>query len=209
MIWSSIFFGCWSKAEPVVERSLELTEPGQEVLEAAMKAVNKISEADNKNYSIVTIVDMTMHSSTKRLWTIDLNTEEVLYNLAVSHGRGSDSDHDGMLDTVGNVRESGKTSVGLYKTAETYSGKHGYSLRLDGLEKGFNDNARKRAIVVHGADYVNDAFLKKHGKSGRSLGCPAVSEAVSAEFIDTIKDGTLYFIYADDSTWLKESVYLQ
>ena len=117
-----------------------------------------------------TVVDLRMHSKQKRLWTVNVQTGELLFHEVTTHGRGSDSDHNGYLDSVSNTQNSKKSSVGLYKTAEVYNGKHGRSLRLDGLEEGFNDNARDRSIVIHGADYAGDAFVQKYGKAGRSLG---------------------------------------
>ena len=179
------------------------------VFSKALRAFKTASKQGKMKYAVVTIADFTMHSSKKRLWTIDLKTQKVLFHTVVTHGKGSDIDHDGMLNVVSNVPESKKSSVGLYKTAETYTGTHGYSLKMDGLEQGFNDNARERAIVIHGASYARNSFVRKHGKAGRSFGCPAVSDSISEEFIDTIKGGTLYWIYADDNSWLTNSAFLQ
>lgn len=159
--------------------------------------------------TVYTIIDMTQHSKEKRLWTIDVDKNEQLFHEHVAHGRMSDSNHDGMLDSVSNVPNSKQSSVGLYRTAEVYTGKHGRSLKLDGLEKGFNDNARDRAIVIHGAKYVGADFIKKHGKIGRSFGCPSVSLDMSDELISTIQEGSLVFIYADDASWLHTSAYLK
>jgi hypothetical protein len=170
-----------------------------EVYQQAVMVYRRAVEDGTAQSSVMTIIDFSKHSREKRLWTIDLYSNMVLYQLHVSHGRGSDSNHDGWLDSVSNTPNSKQSSAGLYQTAETYRGKHGYSLRLDGLEKDVNDNARERAIVVHGADYATDAFIQKHGKTGRSFGCPAVSDDVSQELIDTIKDGTLLWIYVPDS----------
>lgn len=181
----------------------------KEVFSKALQAFKIAAEQGKMKYSVVSIADFSLHSSKKRLWTIDLKTKDVLFHTVATHGKGSDTDHDGMLDSVSNVPESKKSSVGLYKTAETYTGKHGYSLKLDGLEKGFNDNARERAIVIHGATYARDSFVRKHGKTGRSFGCPAVSDKISKAFIDTVKKGTLYWIYVDDNTWLAKSNFLR
>lgn len=170
-----------------------------EVYQQALTVYRRAVDDETAQSSVMTIIDFSKHSSEKRLWTIDLYNNTVLYQLHVSHGLGSDSNHDGWLDSVSNTPNSKQSSAGLYQTAETYRGKHGYSLRLNGLEKGVNDNARERAIVVHGADYATDAFIKKHGKTGRSFGCPAVSDEVSKELINTIKDGTLLWIYVPDS----------
>jgi hypothetical protein len=166
------------------------------VYQQAMMVYRKAVDDETAKSSVMTIIDFSKHSSEKRLWTIDLYTNTVLYHLHVSHGRGSDPDHDGWLDSVSNEPDSKQSSAGLYRAAETYQGKHGYSLRLDGLEKGINDHARDRAIVVHGADYAAEEFVTKHGRTGRSFGCPTISDEVSTELIDTIKDGTLLWIYA-------------
>ena len=180
-----------------------------DVFEIALKAFEKAQADGVTTKTVYTIIDFRMHSAEKRLWTVDLATGEVLFNEVTSHGRGSDTNHDGYLDTISNTSESKQTSVGLYRTAEVYTGIHGRSLRLDGLEKGFNNNARERAIVIHGADYAGDSFVQKHGKAGRSFGCPAVSNEVSDKLISTIKDGTLMFVYVEDDEWLKGSEFLQ
>ena len=179
-----------------------------DIFEAALYAYEKAILADVTESPVYTVVDLRMHSKQKRLWTVNVQTGELLFHEVTTHGRGSDSDHNGYLDSVSNTPNSKKSSVGLYKTAEVYNGKHGRSLRLDGLEEGFNDNARDRAIVIHGADYAGDAFVQKYGKAGRSLGCPAVSNDVSDDLITTIKEGSLLFIYANDEKWLNESTYL-
>ncbi len=113
-----------------------------------------------------------------------------------------------MATSFSNLPESNRSSLGLYRTAETYSGKHGYSLRLDGLEPGINDKARERAIVMHAADYVNEAAAKKQGYLGRSLGCPAVRPEVAKQVIDVVKGGDLLFAYYPDPQWLRTSKYL-
>ena len=179
-----------------------------EVLEAALHAYEKAVLDGVTESPVYTVVDLQLHSKQKRLWTINVQTGELLFHEVTTHGRGSDTDHNGYLDSVSNIPNSKKSSVGLYETAEVYFGKHGRSLRLDGLEKGFNDNARDRAIVIHGADYAGDVFIQKHGKAGRSLGCPAVSNDISDALITTIKEGSLLFMYAVDDQWLHDSTYL-
>jgi len=113
-----------------------------------------------------------------------------------------------MATSFSNQPESNRSSLGLYRTAETYVGKHGYSLRLDGLERGINDNARARAIVMHAADYVNERAAKAQGYLGRSLGCPALRPEISRQLIDAVKDGGLLFAYYPDPQWLRTSKYL-
>ena len=179
-----------------------------DIAKASLYAFEKASLNGLTNNSVFTVIDLRRHSKEKRLWVLDVFTGDLLFHEVTTHGRFSDLDHDGFLESVSNVPQSKKTSVGLYKTAEVYTGKHGRSLRLDGLEKGFNDNARKRNIVIHGADYAEESFVQQHGKAGRSLGCPAVSNDVSDDLITTIKEGSLLLIYANDEKWLNESTYL-
>ncbi len=141
---------------------------------------------------MITVIDFSMSSNTKRLWVIDLTTNTVLYNSLVAHGRNTG---DEFAKSFSNVAESYKSSLGFYSTGELYNGKHGLSLKLDGLEKGLNDNARNRAVVMHGADYVADSFIKAHSRLGRSLGCPAIPVALTKEIVNTIKGKSCLFIY--------------
>lgn len=178
--------------------------PSLSALDLAMEGYEKLENELKK--PILTVIDFTLPSTEKRLWIIDVEKKEILLNTVVSHGRNS-----GMLmaEKFSNLPESFQSSLGFYKTAETYSGKHGYSLRLDGLEKGINDQARNRAIVIHGADYAREEVAKMSGRLGRSLGCPAVPTELSQEVIDLIKDGSLLFIYGQDQKYLAESPLLQ
>lgn len=144
---------------------------------------------DDKN--VVTIVDFTKPSTSKRMWIVDIQKKEVLLNTYVAHGQGSGGN---MATDFSNVAESHQSSLGFYIANETYFGKHGLSLKLDGQDKGINDLARARAIVVHGASYVSEGFIKNTGRLGRSFGCPAVSEALNAKVIDLIKGKTCFFI---------------
>lgn len=155
-----------------------------------------------------TIIDYELPSDKKRMWIIDLATGKLLFHERVAHGRGSDTDNDGRVDRMANTPEGGTSNVGLLKTAETYQGKHGLSLRLDGLERGFNDNARRRAVVVHAADYVDEKVVAGQGRAGRSLGCPALDPDVNGDVIRTIKGGSLIFGYYPDPEWLQKSRYL-
>ena len=157
---------------------------------------------------IFTVIDYELHSSEKRLWVIDLSTGALLFHEHVTHGNGSDRDHDGNVDRMSNVDGSNASNVGLLRTAETYTGRHGRSLRMDGLEQGFNHNARSRNVVVHTANYADDTFRNQHGKMGRSQGCPALDPDVGGEVIETIKGGSLVFGYYPDRKWLDRSRYL-
>lgn len=156
-----------------------------------------------KKYLVV--IDFTKASTQKRLWVLNLKQNRLVFWEWVSHGK-----HTGGLRArrFSNRVNSLQSSIGLYATAETYSGKHGYSLRLDGLEYGFNHRARTRAIVFHGASYVSTSYIKRFGKLGQSWGCPAVRNQISAPLIRNIREGGAIFIYYPNSRWLKNSSYL-
>ena len=154
----------------------------------------------------LTVIDYSKPSSEKRLWVYDLATRELLYEELVAHGQGTGAN---IASKFSNNNDSHQTSLGLFVTDTTYVGKNGYSLRLDGLDKGINDRARERAIVMHGAPYVSQEFVKANGRLGRSWGCPAVSNAVAKQLIDRVKGGGLVFAYYPDAQWLKSSKYLR
>ncbi|MGB1242083.1 MAG: murein L,D-transpeptidase catalytic domain family protein [Chitinophagales bacterium] len=154
------------------------------------------------NKSTLSIVDFSKPSYQKRLYIVDIKTRKVLHYTYVAHGKNT-----GLVsaDKFSNTHQSLQSSLGFYKTAETYHGKHGYSLRLDGVERGFNSNARGRAVVMHGADYVSRDFVKRNGRLGRSWGCPAVSRAESKPIINNIKGGNCLFIYKNTNNYLQKS----
>jgi hypothetical protein len=141
---------------------------------------------------ILTLIDFSKSSNTKRLWVIDLTTNEVLFNTLVAHGKNTGEE---FANYFSNKAESFQSSLGFYATAEVYIGKHGLSLRLDGLQKGLNDKARERAVVVHGADYVSESFIKNHKRLGRSQGCPALPVEMNKKIINVIKERSCLFIY--------------
>jgi len=183
-----------SKAE-VIYNSLVTNNfklPKIESFTKALQAFNKLQENGRIQKNILTLVDFSLSSNENRLWVIDLNKNVILFQSLVAHGRNSGNE---FADEFSNKPESHQSSLGLYLTGETYIGKHGYSLRLDGQEKGINSNARDRAIVIHGADYVSENFIKQHGRLGRSFGCPSLPNEVSKEIIDTIKDKSCLFVY--------------
>ncbi len=148
--------------------------------------------------SILTVIDFTKSSREKRLWIIDLKSKKVLYNTLVAHGRNTG---EAKAVYFSNKPNSNMSSMGFYLTNRTYFGKHGLSLKLDGMDKKYNSNAMERAIVVHGADYVSEDFIKQYGRLGRSLGCPAVPRAVSKQVIELIKDNTLLYINSSDKNY--------
>ena len=151
-----------------------------------------IAEGKLLNDSIISIVDFSEPSTKKRLFVIDLKHYKVLFNTLVAHGRNTGLE---WATSFSNENSSFKSSPGFYITRETYEGHNGYSLKLDGVERGINDNAYERGIVMHGAAYVCDDFVNAHGYSGRSQGCPAVPVQVSRPIINTIKNGTCLFVY--------------
>ena len=145
------------------------------------------------------VIDYSLPSTQRRLWVFDLAGDRLLQREYVAHGQGSG---DNVATRFSNVDGSHQSSLGLYRTAETYDGDNGYSLRMDGLDPGFNDNARSRAIVMHGAWYVDPALAARQGRIGRSHGCPALRQQIARVVIDELKDRQLLFAYADDAQWL-------
>lgn len=152
----------------------------------SLKAQGKITK------DILTLVDFSLSSNTKRLWVIDLSTNTILFHSLVAHGKNTGEE---FANRFSNKAESFKSSLGFYITGEIYTGKHGKSMRLDGQERGVNDNARNRAVVMHGADYVSESFIKNHQRLGRSQGCPAIPVELTDDIIDAIKDKSCLFIY--------------
>ena len=153
----------------------------------------------------LTIIDYSLPSTDKRLWLIDLKHHKSLLNVHVTHGSKS----GGLYAHAFSDREgSHKSSVGLFRTGESYDGNQGYSMVLDGLEPGFNSQAKKRFIVMHSAWYATPFTVEKYGRLGRSWGCPVVDPSVVHYLIDTIKDGSLLFAYYPNAYWLHHSKFL-
>lgn len=157
------------------------------------------------NPGTLTVIDYSRPSSEPRLWVVDLTSKRLLYEELVAHGQGSGG---ATATTFSNEPETHQTSLGLFKTDQTYVGRNGYSLRLDGLDAGINDRARERAIVMHGAPYVSEAFVKANGRLGRSWGCPAVRNDIAREMIDRVKGGGLVFAYHRDAGLTEKSKFL-
>jgi hypothetical protein len=153
----------------------------------------------------LTLIDYSRPSVEPRLWVFDLSTGELLFKELVAHGRNTG---DNLATKFSNEMDSRQTSLGLYVTDEPYVGGNGYSLRLDGLDVGFNDRARERAIVMHGAPYVNAALAATHGRIGRSWGCPALRTDIASKVIDRIRGGGVIFAYYPDKDWLETSKFL-
>jgi hypothetical protein len=170
-----------------------------EVFRMAMTGFSKISpEKDN----LLSIIDFGLPSTMQRFYVIDLKNRNLLYYTYTSHGVNTG---ENMAESFSNKEGSRQSSIGFYKTAETYEGKHGTSLKLDGLERGFNNNARKRYIVIHSADYVTDEFIQENGRLGRSWGCPALPPDLTQDIIEIIKEGTVLFVYGEDEDYLRKS----
>ncbi|TDE06307.1 murein L,D-transpeptidase catalytic domain family protein [Flavobacterium hiemivividum] len=176
--------------------------PNLQSFTEALKGFNLLKEKGLVSKNILTLIDFSMSSNSKRLWVIDLTTNKILYNSLVAHGRNTG---DEFAKNFSNASESFQSSLGFYATGEIYTGKHGKSLRLDGLEKGINSNARDRAVVIHGANYVSDSFIQNNKRLGRSLGCPALPMDLSNEIIQTIKDKSCLFIYYPSNSYKTSS----
>lgn len=169
----------------------------------AIEGFNKIAD---KNEKLLTIIDYTKPSTQERFYVLDLKKKKIIYRSHVAHGRNSG---ENMTTSFSNKLNSYQSSHGFFKTAETYNGGNGYSLRLDGLEAGINDNARARAIVIHGAAYANPRKnFGPNGRLGRSLGCPALPTGLHKKVIDTIKNGTLVYAHSNEAQYASASTIL-
>lgn len=151
------------------------------------------------------VIDYSQPSTARRLWIFDLRQQKLVLRDLVAHGQKSG---ENFATQFSNRLGSYQSSLGLFRTQESYQGTHGYSLRMDGLEPGFNDQARDRAIVIHAADYVNPLWSARQGRIGRSQGCPAVRPQVARQVIDKLKGGQFMFSWYPDPSWLKRSAYL-
>lgn len=177
-----------------------------DVLQLAVGAVTcAVNSGDIEKPRTLTVIDYSLPSVEPRLWVFDVDSGEVLYKELVAHGRNTG---ENMATHFSDTPESRQSSIGLFVARDTYVGSNGYSLRLDGLEPGFNAHARERAIVMHGAPYVNEALARTQGRIGRSWGCPALREAIARDVIDTVRGGGVIFSYYPDAKWLNTSRFL-
>lgn len=194
------------KAERIlIYDSLQLNLLGlsEKAYQYAIDGLEKLKSSGRiSNDKLISIVDFTKSSAEKRLFVIDLENHRLLFNTYVAHGQNSGKEY---AKKFSNSPQSFQSSLGFYETSETYTGKNGYSLHLTGLERGVNDKADKRAIVVHGAPYVSESLIREQGYIGRSWGCPAVPEKLAKPIIDKIKDGTCLFIYSNNKKYLNRS----
>lgn len=204
-------FATTATATPFTEAGLlkKLTKSAPELNPKVLKSALTATQCALKNGldqpERLAVIDYSKPSNAKRLWIFDLHKGRLLLQDFVAHGRNSGEER---ATAFSNREGSFQSSLGLFQAAESYSGKHGYSLRLDGLEPGINDNARDRAIVIHGADYVSPRWIAQHGRIGRSLGCPAVRKEVARKVVDNLKGGQLVFTYYPDQDWLRSSSFL-
>lgn len=167
-----------------------------------LKKAGKLSDEAH----LLTICDFSLSSNTKRLWVIDMSERKVLFNSLVAHGKNTGEE---FATNFSNTESSLQSSMGFYITESTYSGDNGYSLKLLGMDKGFNDAAYKRAVVMHGADYVSEEFAAAHKRIGRSWGCPAIPRDLTEPIINTIKGKNCLFIYYPDENYLSSSEWLK
>ena len=176
----------------------------REVFSLALKGLKKLDFTHKlHNPDIVTIADYSQSSNKKRLYVIDLKNRKLLFNTYVAHGRNTGDEY---AKSFSNKEGSLKSSLGFYVTEQPIVGSHtGFALMIYGVEKGFNDNANKRAIIIHAADYATENFIKKYGRLGRSLGCPALPPDMNKPIIETIKGGTCLFIYNPDNKYICSS----
>jgi hypothetical protein len=189
----------------VLYDSLHLSEKGlsQEAFDYAVKGYNHLkNQGKIKNSRVLTIIDFTKPSSQKRLFIVDVEDYKLLFNTYVAHGRNTG---EAFAKKFSNQPESFQSSLGFYVTTGTYMGKNGFSMQLQGMENGINDKADERAIVMHGAPYVSEGFIRSRGYLGRSHGCPAVPETLNKPIIEKIKNGSCLFIYSNDMSYMNRS----
>jgi hypothetical protein len=178
-------------------------DPG--VLDLALEAHDWAeARGGGRRDDVLTVIDYSLPSTRPRLWVFDLDRERLLFHELVAHGMGSGENFAARFSNRDGTHES---SLGIFRTGETYEGKNGYSLRLHGLEAGTNDQALARTIVMHGAWYVSRDHAERYGRLGRSWGCPAVSTAMAKPIIDAIRGGSLLFAYYPKPEWLRTAAY--
>ncbi len=176
--------------------------PDLDSFKNGMRGYYKLSDQNAFEKNILTIIDFTLSSTKKRMWVLDMTNNKVLFNTVVAHGKNTGGE---FATKFSNTVNSLQSSLGFYVTGETYFGKNGYSMFIDGMEKQFNSKARERYVVVHGASYANPSFVNKLGRLGRSYGCPALPTAVNDDIINVIKNKSVIYIHSTDKTYLKNS----
>jgi len=194
-----------TSTQPTSTKSWQVDDLSPQVLQLALQAVASARKQGIGNEKILGIIDFSLPSTKRRFWVLDLKQKSVLFHELVAHGKGSG---DNFATSFSNQPGSFQSSLGLYVTESPYQGEHGYSLRLQGLEQGVNDQAKSRAIVLHGAWYVSQSMITQQSRLGRSLGCPAVEQTAVKPLIDRLKGGHLIFAYYPDKHWLSTSRFL-
>ncbi len=203
-------------SEPVEEKSpkakiadlydtfvdINSTMPNLSVFEKAIAGYTKLEEEGKVSNSLLTVIDFDLSSKKKRMWILNMDTKKVVFNTYVAHGKNTGVE---FAENFSNTPESLQSSLGFYVTGETYYGKNGLSLFIDGMEKGFNTNARKRYVVIHGADYAEPEFINRIGRLGRSYGCPAVPNKIAKELIHKIKGKSVVYIHKNNQKYLENS----
>ena len=176
--------------------------PSEESFKNGMLGYYKLVKEKKVKNKILTIIDFSLSSTKKRMWVLDMENNKVLFHNLVAHGQKTGVE---FATKFSNAQNSHESSVGFFLTGETYYGKNGLSLFIDGLEKRFNSNARDRYVVIHGADYATESFVKRVGRLGRSYGCPAVPTKISKELINTIKNKSVVYIHSSDKNYAATS----
>ncbi|HEX7014804.1 MAG TPA: murein L,D-transpeptidase catalytic domain family protein [Cyclobacteriaceae bacterium] len=214
MLWAVLLLPAPTRANPFAHSVARVAEslyyslpfqdkPDVDLLRRALSGYYQLKEQNRlSDKQIITIVDFRKASSERRLWVIDLANQKVRYYTLVAHGRNSG---ELFATRFSNRANSHQSSLGFYITGDMYYGKHGLSLKLYGAEKGINDQAEARAIVMHGADYVSESFVEKNGRLGRSFGCPAIPYRIHRKLIGDVAGGTCLFIYYPDGNYLRTS----
>lgn len=201
-----VVFGSAKFDEMIRHKYDRISYPEKPAFDIYMKGVigylNLTMQGNLSNKELLTIIDFTQSSNNKRIWVIDMKRDSVIYHNLVSHGRNTGNE---FAKNFSNVPNSNKSSLGFYVTGENYFGKHGLSLRLDGADPGYNCNARKRAIVMHGAGYVDKSYTKAYGRIGRSFGCPAIPMKGHKQLLKKLADKTCLFIYYPDQQYLQNT----
>ena len=179
----------------------------RDVFDLAIKGLRKLdSDGKLNNPNIVTIADYSQSSNKKRLYVIDLKNRKLLFNTYVAHGRNTGDEY---ARSFSNKEGSFKSSLGFYVTEKPIVGSHtGFALLINGVEKGFNDHAVQRQIIIHAAEYASENFIKKHGRLGRSYGCPSLPPDMNKPIIETIKGGTCLFLYNPNKDYIGKSALL-
>ena len=192
---------------PVLYNSLSKAAPelNPQVLQSALSAMQCAVNNGASQARHLAVIDYSMPSTARRLWIFDLPSKKLVLRELVAHGQNSG---ENFATRFSNSEGSFQSSLGLFRTRESYQGANGYSLRMDGLEPGINDRARDRDIVIHGASYVNPLWSQRQGRIGRSQGCPAVRPQVARQVVDNLKNGQFMFAWYPDQRWLKSSAYL-